>query len=72
MSVQVLNSILFMFDCSFLLCSVEECADSGPCDLNTDPLPTNTCVEMKCDTGFHVTRNSRYINGSFRGLKCDE
>ena len=44
-------------------CYEEECADSDPCDLNTDLLPTNICVEMECATGVHVTRNGRYVNG---------
>ena len=54
------------------MCYVEECADSDPCDLNVDLLPTNASIEMKCASGVHVTRNRGYINESVRDLTCDE
>ena len=39
---------------------VEECANSDPCGLNTDLLPTNTSVGMECVTGVYVTRNHHH------------
>ena len=53
-------------------CYVEECADSDRCDLNTDLQPTSTSIKMECPTEVHATRNRGYINGSVRGLTCDE
>ena len=43
---------------------VEECADSEPCDLNTDLQLTSTSVEMDCATGVHVAGNSNIYKTS--------
>ena len=49
-------------------CYIKECANTNPCWLNTDLQATNTTIEIDCAYWGHVTRHSKYIKQSDRGL----